>query len=114
MKEISAARDVRVVVEDYDSPAPVKTPGRPAPTESAEKPQANRWTKRNKGWSDPAVVKVTRIDSKRSAVNDPRIVSRDIAHIGLSCLNDDLRTFIDHSLLRRGLQIAGILRAAPH
>jgi hypothetical protein len=32
----------------------------------------------------------------------------------LGRLNDDLRSFINHSLLRRVLEIAGIFRAAAH
>lgn len=41
MEETRASRDISIVVEDYFPPPPVKAPGRPTPSVSPEKPEAN-------------------------------------------------------------------------
>src|SRR5579863_925145 len=112
-----AARVVAIIVIDYATAAPTYTPVAPAPSIPAPETDAEADTSpknRRAAVPDPGIRIPARPGNYRIAVNQPRIIGGDIHHVGLSRLNDDVRALRLDGLLRRVLQIAGLLRFLAH
>jgi len=114
VEEKRTARNVRRAIEDHDAPRPVETPRRPTPTETAKEPDTNAGTESDERWSIPWLVNVTGIHVEWRAINEPRIVIRQIACVGNTRFDDDRGPLTNHALLWRTLQVACCLRSLTH
>src|SRR5208283_4758555 len=107
---------VVVVVIVHVSVVPIASPMIPAPSPTSE-PTDSEADSEPEGWAviPNSWIRVPirpRLDWV--SVNHPRVVGRNINHLGASRLNDDRRPLRVYGLLRRGLKSAGLLRALAH
>src|ERR1700722_2027696 len=112
-----AMRDVRVVVVNHPSAAvPVVAPIVPATAEAAKQSNAKTQSKTDPQTSQeqPGIGIPTGESSQRIPVYQPWIVLRYVHYVRRRRLNDDRLTLSSHVLLRRGLQVPGLLRLLPH
>src|SRR6202021_1033512 len=112
-----AMRDVRVVVVNHPSAAvPIVAPIGPAPAEAAKQSNAKTQSKTDPQTSQeqPGIGIPTGESSQRIPVYQPWIVLRYVHYVRRRRLNDDRLTLSSHVLLRRGLQVPGLLRLLPH
>jgi hypothetical protein len=98
--------------------SPVPQPHPKPPNQPIPKPDSERQIGSAK--PDPRIRIPSRPRHDGISVNQPRIIRRNVNHVGIwPAQLHDIRALVRHRLLRRGLQIAGILRAsaaspAPH
>src|SRR5208282_4604340 len=101
----SASRVVSAVVKGRIVVMPVESPMTPSPSKAAEP-------------SDSKADSGIRIPSRPShdgiSVNQPRIIGRDIHHIGLGRLNVDIRAILFNDFVLRVLKSAGLFRFVAH
>src|SRR5208282_586177 len=95
---------------------PIETPIRPAPSKTTEESNAETDAEREVGAliPDSGIGIPSRPRHDGTSVNQPGIICGDVNHIGAGRLNDDSRAVRGYGLLRRGLQVAGLLRPLAH
>src|SRR5580698_1613452 len=112
-----AVRVVGAVVVDHRAPAPVSAPVIPAPavaaieTDSEANPAP---IKARTAPPDSGIVVPIRPRGNGIAVNQPRIVSRNVNYLRVRGLNDDIRSLALHRLLVGRFQVARALRFLAH
>src|SRR5882724_1108979 len=107
---------VPVVIMNYDSVMPIGPPMMPAPTITSVVANAEAGSERKVRAAIPySRIRIPpRPGDNRTSIDDPRIVRRNVHDVGTDRLDLDVRTFGIYCLLRRGVEIARFLRAAPH
>src|SRR5580658_75478 len=88
-----AARVVAIIVVDYAAAAPAHAPVAPAPSVPAPETDAETDSSpKNRRAAEPdSGIRIPTGPSYHGvSVNQPRIIRRDIHHVGLSRLNDDV------------------------
>src|SRR5580700_2986056 len=111
-----AARVIAIVVVDDGAAVPVGAPVSPAPAKTAEEADSES-SSEEKVWPakpDSGIGIPIRPRRYGIAVNDPRVVGRNVNNIRLRGLNDDGRTLSGHVLLLSGFQISRLLRFLAH
>src|SRR5208283_2334700 len=107
---------VVVVVIVHVSVMPIASPMTPAPSPTSE-PTDSKADSEPEGRAvipDSGIRVPIRPRVDWVSVNHPRIVRRDVNHLGISRLNDDRRVLRGYGLLRRGLKSAGLLLPLAH
>src|ERR1700722_12298014 len=114
--ERDAVGNVAAVVEENRMAPPIRSPIRPAPAKVTHESDSKAATKREVGTAveNPGIVVPLRPYRYEIAIHPPRIVCRHVDNIGADRINADRRVLIGHRLLRRALQVPGLLRALPH
>src|SRR5580700_3152324 len=111
-----AARVIAIVIVDDGAAVPVGAPVSPAPAKTAEEADSES-SSEEKVWPakpDSGIGIPIRPRRYGIAVNDPRVVGRNVNNIRLRGLNDDGRTLSGHVLLLSGFQISRLLRFLAH
>src|SRR5580704_209492 len=111
-----AAGVVPVMVINGEVVVPIESPMMPAPPVAAEEADPKASSEGEK-WSfipDPRIRIPSRPRPYRASINYPGIIGRHVNHIGLRRFNDYRRALRRYRLLRRALQIAGLLGSLAH
>src|SRR6185369_11557507 len=103
MKEEPARRHIWESIEHHDTIFPIEAPCRPSPAKTTKESNPDCWSKRNVGRGNPWPIKVARIRNKRSTVDQPRVIDRQVTDIRVRRLYYDRWSFIDDPLLRVAL-----------
>jgi len=111
-----APRVIPVVVVNYVSVMPIKSPMMPSPSITSEptdsEPVSEGEVRAAKPNSRIWIPSRPRHDG--ISVNHPRIVRGDENYIGAGGLNTDRRVFVGYGLLGRGFKIADFSRSPAH
>ena len=114
--ERGASGVVPVVVMNYVSVVPIRSPVIPTPSIATEETDSKTYAEREVGAAIPdsriGVPSGPRHDGV--SVNQPWIIRRDIDDLWVSRLNDDRRALRLNGLLRRVLKIACLFSSLAH
>ena len=112
-----AVRDVRVVVVDDSAVVvPIVSPVVPTPAEAGKHSNSEAQSKSDSRavQEKPRVRIPAGEDSEWIAICEPGIVLRYVNHVGSYRLNNDRFSLCTYFLLRRGVQVAGLLSPLSH
>src|SRR5271165_4486933 len=114
--ENPAVGDVGAVVEHDPVIRPIVSPVSPAPSETAE--EANSKAKApSEPWPREVQSRIpvpARPDSYGVSIHEPGVVFRNVDNLRVRGLNHNGLPLIAHLLLRRALQVPGLLRTVTH
>src|SRR5271166_3650570 len=112
----SAAGVIPAAVKPCVMVMPVETPMTPSPAKTSEptdgEPDSKREIRATKPYPRIRIPPGPRHNG--ISVNEPRVICRNVHDIRFGRLNGDVRILCRYFLLRRTLQIAGVLRFLAH
>src|SRR5580692_7713573 len=114
--ESGTARNIRCMVVVDPVTVPVGSPVMPTPAIAAENSDPDSQAEVDSGTVDeqPRDRHPARIERERFAINEPRIIFRDVHDIRLRRFDYDRLPLVRDGLLRSALQISRALGLAPH
>src|SRR5208283_825562 len=95
---------------------PIESPMAPAPAKAAvpADSEADSEIEIRTVKPDSRIRVPSRPSHDGISIDHPRVIGRDVNHIGVSGLNVDIRTILPHDFLRSSLEAAGLFRFMAH